>query len=304
MLIRSALPGLRLLRRCFTRRQPTGHILVTLTFHLPNGATGKLHLFDCGRGGSAILSNISSYILDGLKPKFNQPEPLQHLLREALGSTNNDICLIPHVDGQSPEKTIAILQAVSRMYRVRSGPVKRSRPAHPEVSIDCRSPLSPKFANHVSSCSEATSQDTAIYVGSRRGYQSETDFSVEITPLEKQLKSSHRGHFGYMSDNDILELPLPRKKSFISAVESKHNVSRTKIMLSDQELSGVDSGHEEIIVKCKPRVQPKTYARTRALPLMSETEDESSKAKRRGPVRNSKFKSMFILETENPRWDF
>jgi len=52
-------------------------------------------------------------------------------------------------------------------------------------------------------------------------------------------------------------------------------------MLSDQELSGVESTHEDIIVKCRPRVQPKTYANRRALPLMSETEDEGVRAARR-----------------------
>ena len=46
MPVRSALPGLRLLRRCFTRRQPIGHLLVTLAFHLPNGGSGKLNLFN------------------------------------------------------------------------------------------------------------------------------------------------------------------------------------------------------------------------------------------------------------------
>ena len=46
MPVRSALPGLRLLRRCFTRRQPIGHLLVTLAFHLPNGGSGKGPFFD------------------------------------------------------------------------------------------------------------------------------------------------------------------------------------------------------------------------------------------------------------------
>ena len=58
-----------------------------------------------------------------------------------------------------------------------------------------------------------------------------------------------------------------------------------KIILSDQELSNIDSGNEDIIVNCRPKVQPRpTFARTRHLPLMSETEDESSRAKRREPV--------------------
>ena len=227
MLIRSALPGLRLLRRCFTRRQPVGHILVTLTFHLPNGAQGKLHLFDCGRGGSAILSNISTYILDGARSKYSQSEPLQALLREALGSTNNDICLIPHITGTEPDKSVAILQAVSRMHKVRQT-TKRARPTQPEVMTDCRSPLQNYAVHNVSSCSEATSQDTAIYIGGRRGYRSETDYSVEITPLEKQLKGSHQPRYPPTfepqypcSDDNLLELPLPRKKSFLKAVDNR-----------------------------------------------------------------------------------
>jgi hypothetical protein len=295
MLIRSALPGLRLLRRCFTRRQPTGHILTTLTFHLPNGGVGKLHLFDCGRGGSAILSNISSFILDGQRNKYsNQSEPLQALLREALGSTNNDICLIPHIDGAEPQKSVAVLQAVSRMHKVRSN-VKRARPSQPEISQECRSPVNSYAPHNISSCSEATSQDTAIFVGrshkSHRGYQSDGDFTIQITPLEKQLKGVHAPRYqnqisskypAFDSYENLLELPLPQTKT-----DNRPPVpvrSQTKIFLSDQELSGVDSGHEELIVTCKPKAQPKTYARTRALPLMSETEDESSKAKRRHPV--------------------
>ena len=185
------------------------------------------------------------------------------------------------------------------MHKVRQS-TKRARPTQPEVKLDCRSPVHQSQLHSVSSCSEATSQDTAIFVGGRshRGYHTETDFSVEITPLEKQLKGRHRPTYKEDvfdpvypgSDGDILELPLPRKKSFMAAIESREKArgltpGQTKIFLSDQELSGMDSGHEEIVVKCKPRVQPKTYARTRALPLMSETEDESSKAKRRVPVR-------------------
>eukprot|EP00493_Phyllostaurus_siculus_P022066 UN22397 len=94
----------------------------------------------------------------------------------------------------------------------------------------------------------------------------------------------------------------PKEKSRSSEVIH----GQTKIFLSDQELSGVDSGHEEIVVKCKPRIQPKTYARTRALPLMSETEDESSKAKRRVPMETIREypatdTEAFVPKTQNKK---
>lgn len=213
----------------------------------------------------------------------------------------SDICLIPHVDGTEVDKTLAILTTVARMHRARLQNKKRTHPV-----TDCRSPIYGNYGNsHLSSASEA-SHDTAIYIGENighngkygrrtgdnRGYKSDMDYAVQITPIGKKMSFDLHGR-----SESLADLPLPKssKKSEKSPVGYHKSPPALpprvpmvpkpgKIFLSDQELSGIDSGHEDIIVKCKPKIQPKTYARTRMLPLMSETEDESSRQKRQEPV--------------------
>ena len=211
----------------------------------------------------------------------------------------SDICLIPHVDGQEVDKTLAILTTVARIHRARLQNKKRTHPV-----TDCRSPIYGGNYSHLSSASEA-SHDTAIFIGENqkygrkadRGYKSDMDYAVQITPIGKKMSFDLHGR-----SESLADLPLPTKSSKKSAEKMDRSPvgyqksppalpprvpmvpKPGKIFLSDQELSGIDSGHEDIIVKCKPKIQPKTYARTRMLPLMSETEDESSRQKRQEPV--------------------
>ena len=206
----------------------------------------------------------------------------------------SDICLIPHVNGTEIDKTVAVLSAVARMHRARLQSKKRSH----HVVTDCRSPVNPQTRGyHASSASEA-SHDTAIFTGSTRhlspksvaptrGYSSDMEYAVHITPINKMnFDSSSTNLHGVSKSDSLMHLPLPTKKSQKSSnsIEPFFDKKPDKVFLSDQELSGIDSCHEDIVVKCKPKIQPKTYARTRLLPLMSETEDESSRAKRREPV--------------------
>ena len=209
----------------------------------------------------------------------------------------SDICLIPHVDGTEVDKTLAILTTVARMHRARLQNKKRTHPV-----TDCRSPIyGYQSHNQLSSASEA-SHDTAIYIGENigqkyrkeqlnRGYKSDMDYAVQITPIGKKMSFDLHGR-----SESLADLPLPKSSKKEKSPVGYHKsppalpprvpivAKPGKIFLSDQELSGIDSGHEDIIVKCKPKIQPKTYARTRMLPLMSETEDESSRQKRQEPV--------------------
>ena len=220
------------------------------------------------------MSSISPFILGAHHNHHHQSQsPLQTILRESLSSLTSDICLIPHVDGEL-DKTLAVLQAVARMHRARSNPKKR----HHQVT-DCRSPLA--AYSDVTATSEA-SHETVVYVGDERakkvsksrGYCSDREYNVHITPVLKYSTDydSVGDLHGVAKSTSMSDLPLPVKN-----MTKKPN----RIMLSDQELSGVESTHEDIIVKCRPRIQPKTYANRRALPLMSETEDEGVRAARR-----------------------
>ena len=217
---------------------------------------GKLHLLDCGRGGSAILSSISPFILGAHhNHHFQSQSPLQTILRECLSSMTSDICLIPHVDNEL-DKTLAVLQAVARMHRARSSQGGKKR--HHQVT-DCRSPLA---YSDITATSEA-SHETVVYVGDERakkvsksrGYCSDVDYNVHITPILKYSTDydSVGDLHGVAKSTSLSDLPLP----------SSQIKKPSRIMLSDQELSGVESNHEEIIVKCRPRVQPKTYASRR-----------------------------------------
>ena len=241
---------------------------------------GKLHLLDCGRGGSAILSSISPFILGAHHNNHYQSQsPLQTILRESLSSMTSDICLIPHIDHEV-DKTLAVLQAVARMHRARQHP-QQGKKRHHQVT-DCRSPLN--VYSDVTATSEA-SHETVVYIGDERakkvsksrGYASDADYNVQITPI-KPLKystdyDSVTDLHGVAKSTSLSDLPLPHKPR----LQTKPN----RVILSDQELSGVESNHEDIVVKCRPRIQPKTYANRRQLPLMSETEDESSRNARR-----------------------
>ena len=188
----------------------------------------------------------------------------------------SDICLIPHVDHEL-DKTLAVLQAVARMHRARSSQGGKKR--HHQVT-DCRSPLA---YSDITATSEA-SHETVVYVGDERakkvsksrGYCSDVDYNVHITPILKYSTDydSVGDLHGVAKSTSLSDLPLP----------SNQTKKPNRIMLSDQELSGVESNHEDIIVKCRPRVQPKTYASRRQLPLMSETEDEGARQARRGKM--------------------
>ena len=178
---------------------------------------GKLHLFDSGRGGSAILSHISPFILGSHNKTQNNP--LHTLLRESLGSMTSDICLIPHVNGTELDKTVAVLSAVARMHRARLQSKKRSH----HVVTDCRSPVNPPTRGyHASSASEA-SHDTAIFTGGRpthlspkaaatRGYSSDMEYAVHITPINKLDSGSINLH-GVSKSDSLMHLPLPSKKA-------------------------------------------------------------------------------------------
>ena len=136
------------------------------------------------------------------------------------------------------------------------------------------------------SCSEATSQDTVIYNAAWRGYQSDTNFKQTSNFKVSVRPSQHGSITDYDGEDNFLDLPLPRKKPH-------------KVYLSDQEFSARESfSPTEMVIKCKPKVQPAAYARTKHLQLMSDAEEECARFSKKEKIQMDTIREYPATDTE------
>jgi hypothetical protein len=139
---------------------------------------------------------------------------------------------------------------------------------------------------NVFSCSEATSQDTVIYNAAWRGYQSDTNFKQTSNFKVCVRPSQHGSATDYDGEDHFLDLPLPRKKPH-------------KVYLSDQEFSARESfSPTEMVIKCKPKVQPAAYARTKHLQLMSDAEEECARFSKKEKIQMDTIREYPATDTE------